>query len=617
MSLVKVAALFETSLQAKINGAATTMTLVSGVDKDGNTLSGLYGLVIDEGSANEEFVIGTVAGTAVTAMIRDIDVSSASVAGTGKDHRRGASVKITDYPFLGIIWRILSGAEGLESIIKYNSELTPSGNYDLVYKKWVEDRNGYWTGAVANFAALPIGAVEGEARVTLDDGKIYVWDVATATTATISSIDLGTNVITMTGAHGLSTGDYIYFATSGTLPAGLAVNTAYYVYVDGADTLHVSLAIAGATVDITDAGTGTHTVKEASWVLAGAGGGAGTVYVTNKLGTGADDAPTNTTFTLTAGSWADQKYLQVYVNGVLQEYGATEDYTTADSNTVVFNTGVEDTDKVTLLVVSVDLYNPAWGAVNADILPDTHNTYDIGATGTRFKDGFFEGDLSVNGSIEGYKKNVIISTAGATINGATLPVPIYLDNTSDKVLACDGNDQVKLDFIGFAITNSTDTNPITVQTSGIVGGFTGLNIGTKYYVQDAIGTIGATMGTYEVLVGIAVSATEILIMQGSEEYVGQETQSGTTATTDTFTMPAIARKAIVTIEGQETITGPTTIDFCGEGNIYRKGKTFGFIGPMLAGGGGGKISLTISGDTITATFATAFNSYTMIAYYYK
>ena len=280
-----------------------------------------------------------------------------------------------------------------------DASFIPTTDQHLTTKDYVDDRNGYWTGAVADFASLPIGSIEGEARVTLDDGKIYVWDVATATIATISSIDLGTNVITMTGAHGLSTGDYIYFATSGTLPAGLALNTPYYVYVDAADTLHVSLAIAGATVDITDAGTGTHTVKEASWVLAGAGGGAGTVYVTNLLGTGADDAPTNTTFTLTAGSWADQKYLQVYVNGVLQEYGATEDYTVADSNTIVFNTGVEDTDKVTLLVVSVDLYNPAWGLVNADILPDTHNTYDIGATGNRFKDGFFEGNVDIDGTL--------------------------------------------------------------------------------------------------------------------------------------------------------------------------------------------------------------------------
>lgn len=475
MSLVKVAALFETSLQAKIAPAATTMTLVNGTDKDGNTLTGLYGLVIDEGSANEEFVIGTVAGTSVTAMIRDIDVSSPSIAGTGKDHRRGASVKITDYPFLGIIWRILSGNEGLESIIKYNSELTPTGQYDLVYKKWVEDRNGYWTGAVANFAALPIGTVEGEARVTLDDGKIYVWDVATATTATISSIDLGTNVITMTGAHGLSTGDYIYFATSGTLPAGLAVNTAYYVYVDSATELHVSLTIAGATVDITDAGTGTHTIKEASWVLAGAGGGAGTVYVTNKLGTGADDAPTNTTFTLTAGSWADQKYLQVYVNGVLQEYGPMEDYTTADSNTVVFNTGVEDTDKVTLLVVSVDLYNPAWGAVNADILPDTHNTYNIGATGTRFKDAYLEGNVDIDGTlnVEGvatFQASPVVPTLSSGDNSTKAASTAYVD-------AGLGVKKLLLTASGVSFNNTTAET--TLFTTTLTGGSLSTNNGVR------------------------------------------------------------------------------------------------------------------------------------------
>jgi hypothetical protein len=481
MSLVKVAALFETSLQAKIAPAATTMTLVNGTDKDGNTLTGLYGLVIDEGSANEEFVIGTVAGTAVTAMIRDIDVSSPSIAGTGKDHRRGASVKITDYPFLGIIWRILSGNEGLESIIKYNSELTPTGQYDLVYKKWVEDRNGYWTGAVANFAALPIGTVEGEARVTLDDGKIYVWDVATATTATISSIDLGTNVITMTGSHGLSTGDYIYFATSGTLPAGLAVNTAYYVYVDSATELHVSLTIAGATVDITDAGTGTHTVKEASWVLAGAGGGAGTVYVTNKLGTGADDAPTNTTFSLTAGSWADQKYLQVYLNGSLQEYGPMEDYTTADSNTVVFNTGVEDTDKVTLLVVSVDLYNPAWGLVNADILPDTHNTYDIGATGNRFKNAFLEGNVDIDGTlnVEG------VSTFQAL---PTIPLtPVATTDAASKGYV----DKNKILNITANVTDApTDTSENTLYTFTLPGGSLGTTNAVRITIPGSLGNGG-------------------------------------------------------------------------------------------------------------------------------
>lgn len=121
-------------------------------------------------------------------------------------------------------------------------------------------------------------------------------------------------------------------------------------------------------------------------------------------------------------------------------------------------------------------------------------------------------------------------TAGATINGATLPVPIYQDSTSFKVLACDGNDTATLKFIGFAVSNSTDTNPITVQTEGIVAGFTGLTRGVPYYVQDAVGTIGATPGTNEVLVGWAISTTEISILKGKRYASGTTTFTSTTTT---------------------------------------------------------------------------------------
>ena len=105
--------------------------------------------------------------------------------------------------------------------------------------------------------------------------------------------------------------------------------------------------------------------------------------------------------------------------------------------------------------------------------------------------------------------------AGETINGATLPVPVYQDDADGEVYACDGNDTTKLDFIGFAISNSTDGNPIEVQTGtgSIVDGFTGLTAGVRYYLQDAVGTIGTSAGTYPVEVGRAISATQILISE--------------------------------------------------------------------------------------------------------
>lgn len=128
-------------------------------------------------------------------------------------------------------------------------------------------------------------------------------------------------------------------------------------------------------------------------------------------------------------------------------------------------------------------------------------------------------------------------TAGETIAGATTPVPIYQDSSSGKVLSVDANDTSKLKFIGFAVTSSTDTNPITVQTSGIVSGFTGLSQGVQYYAQDTAGTIGTTPGTYEILVGIAVSSTQLLILKGNRYASGTfsaGTASGSTALTVGF-----------------------------------------------------------------------------------
>ena len=43
---------------------------------------------------------------------------------------------------------------------------------------------------------------------------------------------------------------------------------------------------------------------------------------------------------------------QIYVNGILQSYGATEDYTVSNGNTVNFNAGrVEAGDEVTITYI--------------------------------------------------------------------------------------------------------------------------------------------------------------------------------------------------------------------------------------------------------------------------
>ena len=130
-----------------------------------------------------------------------------------------------------------------------------------------------------------------------------------------------------------------------------------------------------------------------TWNLAGAGGGAGTVYITTKLGSDSDGGDLKT-FSLNSGSFPADKYLQVFVNGILMENGASADYQTSGSNKAVFKYDLLDSDKVTLLVVSVDIYNPAWNNVTGSLLPDVDNAYDIGSALKEFKDIYLKNTAS-------------------------------------------------------------------------------------------------------------------------------------------------------------------------------------------------------------------------------
>lgn len=67
-----------------------------------------------------------------------------------------------------------------------------------------------------------------------------------------------TDIVT-SAAHGLKDGDMVVLSTTGTLPAGLATSTVYLVHQAATDTFELINKSTGASVDITDTGTGTHT----------------------------------------------------------------------------------------------------------------------------------------------------------------------------------------------------------------------------------------------------------------------------------------------------------------------------------------------------------------------
>ncbi len=135
-----VVAVFETTLSSKITTADTSMTLVTGTTKSGSTLQGYMCFTISGGKTDEEFVCGTASSTAVTGMIRGLDpVTVATTTALIKEHRAGSNVKITDYPQLAIISRILNGNETVPNTLTYATDTASfTLNQQIINKRYVD-----------------------------------------------------------------------------------------------------------------------------------------------------------------------------------------------------------------------------------------------------------------------------------------------------------------------------------------------------------------------------------------------------------------------------------------------------------------------------------------------
>ena len=103
-------------------------------------------------------------------------------------------------------------------------------------------------------------------RLDLDDyannGDEPVIGITLGFTSGTFTVNTGTEVITTSINHERSVGDRFEVSTGGTLPSPLADNITYYVKtVPAANELTVSETDGGSTVNITTAGSGTHSFK--------------------------------------------------------------------------------------------------------------------------------------------------------------------------------------------------------------------------------------------------------------------------------------------------------------------------------------------------------------------
>lgn len=144
-TLLNVIAHFETTIVNAIDENSSTMELSSVATPAGNIPAGTYGFTIEEEStARREYVTGVVSGTTVTFVARDISPLNATTADASGDsnrqkHRKGASVKLTNFPALQRLIRLLDGTDNLPaaSPLSYDGAVTPVGDNELVTKAWV------------------------------------------------------------------------------------------------------------------------------------------------------------------------------------------------------------------------------------------------------------------------------------------------------------------------------------------------------------------------------------------------------------------------------------------------------------------------------------------------
>lgn len=213
-----------------------------------------------------------------------------------------------------------------------------------------------------------------------------------------------------------------------------------------------------------------------------------------------------------------------------------------------------------------------------------------------------------------------IMTAGQALTGLAIPQPVSLATTTANVFITDGDVASTTNFIGFAVNSVAANSNAYVQTEGVVGGFSALTAGSRYYVSDTAGTLSTTVGTFEVYVGTAISTTQILIDHGTTaatQYVGSSAISVSSGTTG-YSQPAFARSAIVAFA---VTNSDKTFGDSGNMPISKIGQTGLSINSQGSTAGRGCVyTLTWTGTAVTVTETTETTATCSIAgtiYWYR
>jgi hypothetical protein len=206
------------------------------------------------------------------------------------------------------------------------------------------------------------------------------------------------------------------------------------------------------------------------------------------------------------------------------------DPTTGTINQTAGNLIVDDVmakDRANLMTTASDISFPVItdvaGEVDAFRLPalagaptasptsggEGHTVWDSSNNKLYVWDGSSWSDVAASGTATD-----VLNTYTAQVNVAARDV-VYI-SSANNVSPAQSDAAATSYAIGFANATATATNPVGVKTDGIIGGFSGLTAGARYYLSAATaGAITATLptgsGNTIVQVGYAKSATDVQI----------------------------------------------------------------------------------------------------------
>lgn len=301
-------AVFETSLATGITNLSTSMVLTSNTIRGGGTLSGYECFTIDEGSAQAEYVCGTVATNTVSSLERGISPEDGvtSLSDLTFSHRRGANVKITDFPLIQRLRAQNSGDGTFDAPIKYAASVSTT----------TLSAEGQNIASVAYANSLSFGAVAAANETTAGFTELATAQEAASstslgstgarlslsTTLSTSTAPASGHVVVMTGIDGNIASGFIPDTIGSTSITAYAASSSAYTYTKPTGLKHIIVkgqAGGGGGGDSTSSGGG-----------GGGGGGYFEVFIAAsslsattsfRVGLGGTGAP-NTTSVGTVGS---------------------------------------------------------------------------------------------------------------------------------------------------------------------------------------------------------------------------------------------------------------------------------------------------------------------------